>query len=71
MSKPVRPETVDAVLERWLGLAPDLVDEARRPAVVEPINVLIHEARMRTFRDDYPAHRRTARGAVRAGARRR
>ena len=54
MSKPLRPEALDAVLERWLGLAPDLVDERVGPAVVEPIDALIDEARMRTFRDDYP-----------------
>ncbi len=54
MSKPLRPEVLDAVLERWLGLAPDIEDEPVAPAVVEPIDALIDEARMRTFRDDYP-----------------
>jgi two-component system, sensor histidine kinase and response regulator len=42
LSKPLRPEQLDAVLERWLGLP-------HRPAAEQ----LIDEARMRTFRDDY------------------
>jgi HPt (histidine-containing phosphotransfer) domain-containing protein len=51
LSKPLRPEELDAVLERILG-AP-----AATPAVVEssdPFNALVDEARMRIFRDDYP-----------------
>jgi two-component system, sensor histidine kinase and response regulator len=43
LSKPLRPEQLDAVLERWLGR------DGRQ--AVDP---LIDEARMRTFRDDYP-----------------
>jgi two-component system sensor histidine kinase/response regulator len=42
LSKPLRPEELDAVLERRLGL-PQI-------AAAEP---LVDEARMRTFRDDY------------------
>jgi CheY-like chemotaxis protein len=45
LSKPLRSETLDEVLERWIE-AP-----APAPAAIEP---LIDEARMRTFRDDYP-----------------
>jgi CheY-like chemotaxis protein/HPt (histidine-containing phosphotransfer) domain-containing protein len=46
LSKPLRPEALDAVLERWLGLAP--------AAGAEAADRLIDAARMRTFRDDYP-----------------
>jgi CheY-like chemotaxis protein len=54
LSKPLRPELLDEVLERWLGVA---IDE---PAGSEPadrdeaIDGLIDAARMRTFREDYP-----------------
>ena len=52
MSKPLRPEVLDELLERWLGVARDGTD------VVEPaeeaIDALIDAARMRTFRTDYP-----------------
>ena len=41
LSKPLRPDALDQVLERWLGTAP-------------AIESLIDDARMRTFRDDYP-----------------
>jgi CheY-like chemotaxis protein len=53
LSKPLRPELLDAVLERWLGLAPAAGDGvvAEAEAVAD---ALIDEARMRTFRDDYP-----------------
>ena len=53
LSKPLRPEALDDVLERWLGLA-------RSPAAAgtagnsPAVDALIDEARMRTFRDDYP-----------------
>jgi len=53
LSKPLRPDALDDVLERWLGLA-------RSPAVAAvtgaspAVDALIDEARMRTFRDDYP-----------------
>ena len=51
LAKPLRPEELDAVLERWLGLpAPEL------PAAAEPsaAEALIDDARMRTFRVEYP-----------------
>jgi two-component system, sensor histidine kinase and response regulator len=51
LSKPLRPEALDAVLERWLGMAPAGADG---PAVEAALEGLIDEARMRTFRDDYP-----------------
>ena len=44
LAKPLRPEELDEVLARWLGYAP------AAPAV----EALIDDARMRTFRDDYP-----------------
>jgi two-component system, sensor histidine kinase and response regulator len=52
LSKPLRPEALDEVLERWFGVAPTgaVVSE---PAA-EAIDALIDAARMRTFRDDYP-----------------
>jgi two-component system sensor histidine kinase/response regulator len=52
LSKPLRPDALDAVLERWLGLAPVAEDA---PAEVQvAADALIDAARMRTFRDDYP-----------------
>ena len=44
LAKPLRPEELDDVLGRWLGFAP------AAPA----IEAIIDDARMRTFRDDYP-----------------
>jgi two-component system, sensor histidine kinase and response regulator len=52
LSKPLRPDALDAVLERWLGLAPS-GDGAPAPEVAAAADALIDEARMRTFRDDY------------------
>jgi two-component system, sensor histidine kinase and response regulator len=43
LTKPLRPEALDAVLERWLGLAPGT-----------GAHELIDAARLRAFRDDYP-----------------
>jgi two-component system, sensor histidine kinase and response regulator len=54
LSKPLRPEALDEVLERWLGVAvaePADEDAADRE---EAIDALIDSARMRTFREDYP-----------------
>jgi two-component system, sensor histidine kinase and response regulator len=51
MSKPLRPEVLDEMLERWLGVAPE--GDAAEPAV-EAVDALIDAARMRTFRTDYP-----------------
>ena len=44
LAKPLRPEALDAVLERWLGAAPE-----EPPA--EPI---FDDSRIRTFRESYP-----------------
>ena len=44
LSKPLRPDQLDAVLERWIG--------ARAPAAtVEPV---LDESRIRSFRETYP-----------------
>jgi two-component system sensor histidine kinase/response regulator len=53
MSKPLRPEVLDEVLERWLGVAPDGPGPAAAPDEAA-VDALIDEARMRTFRTDYP-----------------
>jgi two-component system, sensor histidine kinase and response regulator len=50
LSKPLRPDALDEVLERWLGVAP----VASASPVAEAIDALIDDTRMRTFRDDYP-----------------
>jgi two-component system sensor histidine kinase/response regulator len=52
LSKPLRPEALDAVLERWLGVA--AVDSTPAGAVEAAADALIDERRMRAFRDDYP-----------------
>jgi two-component system sensor histidine kinase/response regulator len=41
LAKPLRPDELDEVLERWLGMQP-------------AVEALIDDARMRIFRDDYP-----------------
>jgi HPt (histidine-containing phosphotransfer) domain-containing protein len=53
MSKPLRPEVLDEVLERWLGVAP-AADEAATAPDDDAVDALIDAARMRTFRTDYP-----------------
>jgi two-component system sensor histidine kinase/response regulator len=53
LSKPLRAEALDAVLERWLGIAPVGGANGEEPAA-EAIDALIDDARMRTFREDYP-----------------
>jgi two-component system, sensor histidine kinase and response regulator len=53
LSKPLRPEALDVVLERWLGLVPSGAP-ADAPETEAAADALIDEARMRTFRDDYP-----------------
>jgi two-component system sensor histidine kinase/response regulator len=53
LAKPLRPEAVDAVVERWLGVAAPAADpgaQAEAPASEQ----LIDAARMRTFREQYP-----------------
>ena len=52
LSKPLRPDALDAVLERWLGVAPVTAPSAETDMAAS--DALVDEARMRTFRDDYP-----------------
>jgi HPt (histidine-containing phosphotransfer) domain-containing protein len=51
LSKPLRPNELDAVLERWLGAAPAPAGPA--PGA-EAEGALVDDERMRVFRDDYP-----------------
>jgi two-component system, sensor histidine kinase and response regulator len=44
LAKPLRPEALDAVLERWLGAAPE-------PTRAEP---LVDDSRIQNFRENYP-----------------
>ncbi|HEX5782769.1 MAG TPA: response regulator [Solirubrobacteraceae bacterium] len=44
LAKPLRPDALDAVLERWLGVAPE-------PARAEP---LVDDSRIQSFRENYP-----------------
>jgi CheY-like chemotaxis protein/HPt (histidine-containing phosphotransfer) domain-containing protein len=53
LSKPLRPNDLDAVLERWLRAAPAGA-AAPAPAAAEPDDALVDEERMRVFREDYP-----------------
>jgi two-component system, sensor histidine kinase and response regulator len=54
LSKPLRPELLDEVLERWLGVTvPEIADDEADDRD-EAIDALIDSARMRTFREDYP-----------------
>jgi two-component system, sensor histidine kinase and response regulator len=52
LSKPLRPNELDAVLERWLGAAP--ATAAGAASAAEPGDGLVDDERMRVFRDDYP-----------------
>ncbi len=53
LSKPLRPDELDAALERWLGAPPASASvEAARSE--NPFDALVDEARMRVFRVDYP-----------------
>jgi CheY-like chemotaxis protein len=54
LSKPLRPELLDEVLERWLGVAIDEPAGSEAADRDEAIDGLIDAARMRTFREDYP-----------------
>ncbi len=57
LSKPLRPEELDAALERWLG-APATPVPVRSAADSapggDPFEALLDDARMRIFRVDYP-----------------
>jgi CheY-like chemotaxis protein len=50
LSKPLRPDELDVVLERWLDLP---AGESAAAADVPAVDQLIDAARMRTFRRDY------------------
>jgi two-component system, sensor histidine kinase and response regulator len=54
LSKPLRPELLDEVLERWLGVAAAKTATAPDEERDAAIEALIDSARMRTFREDYP-----------------
>jgi two-component system, sensor histidine kinase and response regulator len=49
LAKPLRPEELDAVLERWAG-----GPAAPQPRPSDASQALVDEARVRVFRDDYP-----------------
>ena len=54
LSKPLRPEELDAALERWLGAPPRGRAGRRGGRRQDPFDALVDEARMRVFRVDYP-----------------
>ena len=53
LSKPLRPDGLDAALERWLG-APPATEVVEETVSENPFDALVDEARMRVFRVDYP-----------------
>jgi two-component system, sensor histidine kinase and response regulator len=55
LSKPLRPDELDAALSRWLGAPATPAKPALDPAHEgDPFQALLDEARMRVFRVDYP-----------------
>jgi HPt (histidine-containing phosphotransfer) domain-containing protein len=52
LAKPLRPEELDAVLERWLHTPSAPVEAAPEPQTASM--ALVDEARARVFREDYP-----------------
>ncbi|RKQ87888.1 PAS domain S-box-containing protein [Solirubrobacter pauli] len=56
LSKPLRPEELDAVLKRVLGATSDgsEAESAAGTLARDPFDALVDDARMRIFRDDYP-----------------
>jgi PAS domain S-box-containing protein len=56
LSKPLRPDELDAALERRLGARAAAAPKATRAAEAagDPFQALLDEARMRVFRVDYP-----------------
>jgi two-component system, sensor histidine kinase and response regulator len=57
LSKPLRPEELDATLERWLGApatAPAKPVAPEKVPTADPFQALVDDARMRVFRVDYP-----------------
>ncbi len=65
MAKPLRPEELDAVLERWLGAGPAPEREPSPEPVSEASAGLLDEARMRDLPRGLRRHRRPARRPVR------
>ena len=74
LSKPLRPDELDAALERWLGAPARRPSRAAPAPAGDPFEALVDEARMRVFRVDYPeivdAAHRAVRGEHAAAARR-
>jgi CheY-like chemotaxis protein/HPt (histidine-containing phosphotransfer) domain-containing protein len=54
LSKPLRPEELDAALERWLGARAGAPSVSTAPPPGDPFEALLDDARMRVFRVDYP-----------------
>ena len=54
LSKPLRPDELDAALERWLGTPPAAESAVDAGPSDDPFDALVDEARMRVFRVDYP-----------------
>ncbi|MBA2513499.1 MAG: response regulator [Solirubrobacterales bacterium] len=52
LAKPLRPEQLDAVLERWLGARKEEPDPPSA-TVGAPIETLVDDARMRILREEY------------------
>ena len=54
LAKPLRPEELDAALERWLGAEPAPSRLPEPASSGNPFDALLDDARMRVFRVDYP-----------------
>jgi CheY-like chemotaxis protein len=54
LAKPLRPEQLDAVLERWLQTPAAAPEAAPEPEPGPAAMALVDEARARVFREDYP-----------------
>ena len=54
LSKPLRPDELDAALERWLGTPAAAESAVDAGPSEDPFDALVDEARMRVFRVDYP-----------------
>jgi CheY-like chemotaxis protein len=54
LAKPLRPEQLDAVLERWLHAPAGAPEAAPEPEPGPASMALVDEARARVFREDYP-----------------
>jgi two-component system sensor histidine kinase/response regulator len=54
LSKPLRPEELDSVIERWIGGSPAGAGPEAAAGGAAASDALVDEARVRVFRDDYP-----------------